>query len=62
MLEEGFPFECPYCGETIEITIDHTGGAKQKFVTDCEVCCQPIDVSLKTEDGEVTSFQASRND
>lgn len=37
--------ECPYCGETVELVIDVSGGA-QKYVEDCEVCCRPMNVSI----------------
>ena len=33
--------ECPYCGESVEITLDPGRGAEQDYVEDCEVCCQP---------------------
>lgn len=32
---------CPYCGETVQITIDPDGGEEQEYVQDCEVCCRP---------------------
>ncbi len=37
---------CPYCGEQVEITLDAGGGARQDYVEDCEVCCQPWRVSV----------------
>ena len=36
---------CPYCGESIELTIDASHGA-QRYVEDCAVCCQPWRVSV----------------
>ena len=38
--------DCPYCGESLELSIDETGGATQKYVEDCAVCCQPMDVRV----------------
>ena len=38
---------CPYCGESIEIALDAGGGARQQYVEDCEVCCQPWQVSVQ---------------
>ena len=32
---------CPYCGETVEISLDPGSGAIQDYVEDCQVCCQP---------------------
>jgi len=42
---------CPYCGESVEITVDESGGAHQSYVEDCPVCCQPwqVDVSRDFE-------------
>lgn len=30
---------CPYCGETVEITIE--GDVDGEMIHDCEVCCHP---------------------
>lgn len=32
---------CPYCGETIEVLIDHQEAGGQ-YIEDCQVCCRPI--------------------
>ena len=43
---------CPYCSESVEITLDPGGGSAQEYVEDCEVCCQPWSVSVQyREDG-----------
>ncbi|SCY24622.1 Cysteine-rich CPXCG [Nonlabens sp. Hel1_33_55] len=31
----------------------------QTYVEDCEVCCNPIEVSVSFDDGELMSFEAS---
>ena len=31
---------------------------EQTYVEDCEVCCQPIEVSYAIEEGELTGFEA----
>src|SRR5215475_12800016 len=46
--------QCPFCGQTVELNIDTTV-AKQRFVTDCEVCCRPFEVVVECEPGEVLS-------
>jgi transposase-like protein len=44
---------CPYCGEEAELAIDADGGARQRFVYDCPVCCQPWQVDLtRDRDGD----------
>ena len=32
---------CPYCGEGIEVLIDHQEAGHQ-YIEDCQVCCKPI--------------------
>ncbi len=56
MLEEHF-FPCPYCWEQISVLLDLTAGG-QKYVEDCEVCCQPITISYEAADGELGHFAA----
>ncbi|MEH6549501.1 MAG: CPXCG motif-containing cysteine-rich protein [Pseudomonadales bacterium] len=44
---------CPYCDENISLVIDSSAG-DQVYIEDCEVCCQPMLVSLiVTDDIEV---------
>lgn len=50
--ETGATVYCPYCNETVEITLDPGGGSAQQYVEDCEVCCQPWTVNVQyREDG-----------
>ncbi|MCW8949914.1 MAG: CPXCG motif-containing cysteine-rich protein [Sedimenticola sp.] len=37
--------DCPYCGETISLLLD-CSVADQEYTEDCQVCCQPIIVTL----------------
>lgn len=60
MIEEEYLFACPYCFAEISITVDYSGGRRQVFTTDCEVCCQPIAVHLEVGGGGVTSFSAEK--
>ena len=32
---------CPYCGESIEVLLDHQEAGHQ-YIEDCQVCCKPI--------------------
>ena len=32
----------------------------QSYVEDCEVCCNPIEISYGVEDGEIVSFDAKK--
>ena len=50
-------FICPYCGEQISIVVDPSVRG-QTYVEDCEVCCNPIEVSYTVEDETIASFNA----
>ncbi|MGC8121680.1 CPXCG motif-containing cysteine-rich protein [Marinobacter sp. VGCF2001] len=49
--------QCPYCWETLEISVDPSV-SEQEYVEDCQVCCQPIVLTLQLEDGQVSSVEA----
>ena len=50
--------ECPYCGESVELTLDPGSGPEQDYVEDCEVCCKPIEVLYTIEEDTVVEFEA----
>jgi transcription elongation factor Elf1 len=51
-------FSCPYCGEQISMLLDLSVD-RQRYVEDCEVCCNPIEISYAMEAEELSSFSAS---
>ncbi len=57
MSEIELDFACPYCLATISMLLDPSV-AGQTYVEDCEVCCNPIEVTYRVEDGEVVAFEA----
>lgn len=52
-------FGCPYCGEQISMVLDSSAG-RQTYVEDCEVCCQPIEISYTIEGEALTGFRAEK--
>ncbi|MFD1016213.1 CPXCG motif-containing cysteine-rich protein [Winogradskyella rapida] len=50
-------FQCPYCWETISMLID-VFQTTQRYIEDCEICCNPIQISVQTENQNILSFQA----
>ena len=50
-------FQCPYCWEQISMLID-VSQSNQSYIEDCEICCNPIQVSVTAENQEIVSFQA----
>ncbi|WP_455921869.1 CPXCG motif-containing cysteine-rich protein [Pseudomonas putida] len=51
LLQESEDIECPYCGETIPVLLDLSGG-DQEYVEDCSVCCKPIRFILQVDGNE----------
>jgi hypothetical protein len=49
---------CPFCGQSFELLID-TQLRSQRFITDCEVCCRPFEVTVECEDGEILSLDVA---
>jgi hypothetical protein len=45
--------ECPYCGSAQELILDP--GSVGKMVQDCEICCEPWDMTVsRSRSGAVT--------
>lgn len=50
--------QCPYCGETVEVSVDEVGAGTESYVEDCPVCCRPWSVQVsRGEDGVFVSLQ-----
>lgn len=45
-------YQCAGCGKWNEITVDPSGGGRQQYVEDCQVCCKPNLLRLEWADGE----------
>jgi Cysteine-rich CPXCG len=53
---------CPYCWERYETQVDLTGGSFT-YVEDCQVCCQPIELTCEVGTaGELLSVKPERMD
>ena len=50
-------FTCPYCWQQISIVLDMSVRS-QIYVEDCEVCCNPIEISYTVEDDDLAQFEA----
>lgn len=54
-------FECPYCWEEISMLLD--GSLNQtEYIEDCEVCCNPINISFQQQEESIVSFSAQTMD
>ncbi|MGD8276190.1 MAG: CPXCG motif-containing cysteine-rich protein [Thiohalocapsa sp.] len=45
---------CPWCGESIELTVDCSYGGYEA-VEDCPVCCAPMIVTVEIAAGSIES-------
>ena len=53
--------DCPYCGEPITLLIDSSEG-DQRYIEDCAVCCQPIEVRLRVGMSGEVELSVARDD
>jgi len=51
-------FQCPHCFEEISMLVDPSV-RRQEYIEDCEVCCNPIQIQVELEDGEIMYFEAN---
>lgn len=59
-LESDLDYNCPYCMTAQSVRVDHTGGSRQQFVTDCENCCSPIAIEIDIEPDGYVNLIAKR--
>jgi uncharacterized protein YbaR (Trm112 family) len=52
---------CPYCWEPIEIELD-LSVEEQRYVEDCSVCCRPIVIAYRADDGVLTGLETAAED
>ena len=51
-------FMCPRCGEEISFLLEPRN-EEQLYVEDCEVCCNPIEVTYRFQDDHLQTFTAN---
>lgn len=49
ILTQSTDVACPYCGEVFELVIDPSVPS-QTYIEDCYVCCQPINLTVDTDE------------
>ncbi len=45
-LTQSSSFECPYCMVINELEIDEQNDIDQNQIVDCQICCQPIEITV----------------
>ena len=53
-------FKCPYCLEKISMLLDVSVSGVQSYIEDCEVCCNPIQISYTCEKAKVKNFNSEK--
>ncbi|AUC15129.1 CPXCG motif-containing cysteine-rich protein [Tenacibaculum sp. SZ-18] len=48
-------FQCPYCWEEISMLLDKS--ISETYIEDCEICCNPIEITTIFEQNELVGFQ-----
>ncbi|MDX1459022.1 MAG: CPXCG motif-containing cysteine-rich protein [Marinobacter sp.] len=51
--------QCPYCWEMLDISIDPSV-RNQTYVEDCQVCCQPILISVAYDENGSLNVSADQ--
>ena len=54
-MEVSASIQCPFCGQRFDLVVD-TSASHQRFTTDCEVCCRPMEIVAECEPGEILSL------
>ncbi|MBZ5538211.1 MAG: CPXCG motif-containing cysteine-rich protein [Acidobacteriia bacterium] len=52
---------CPYCGQAQVLFVD-ISVRLQQYIEDCQVCCQPMEMSVTVEGEDEISIEARRSD
>ncbi|GMQ34890.1 CPXCG motif-containing cysteine-rich protein [Algoriphagus taiwanensis] len=51
-------FQCPHCFQEISMLLDPSV-SRQEYIEDSEVCCNPIELQVEFEEGELVFFEAN---
>ena len=57
-LNEEYNFDCPYCGSANSIVADQLG--ESRILQDCEICCRPITLMVRTKGGKILEIDVQR--
>ncbi|TCI85686.1 CPXCG motif-containing cysteine-rich protein [Tenacibaculum sp. M341] len=49
-------FQCPYCWEQISMLLDRS--ISETYIEDCEICCNPIEITTYFENEELINFES----
>jgi len=52
-------FQCPFCWEQISMLFD-TSINSQKYIEDCEVCCNPLEINCSFENDTLINLEVEK--
>tara|TARA_B100000941_G_C28134345_1_gene364524 strand:- start:195 stop:374 length:180 start_codon:yes stop_codon:yes gene_type:complete len=55
------PFQCPYCWGDVSMLLDPSLD-NTEYIEDCEICCNPINLTYGFKDQNLIHFQAQKNE
>lgn len=58
-MQHEYLFMCPYCWQPISMLLDLSVN-EQSYIEDCEICCQPIQITYRADEEEILYFDAIR--
>ncbi len=50
---------CPYCGAPTDV---HVESPADSYIEDCTVCCQPIELTVRSDSDGAPQVEARRGD
>ena len=59
---DGVETSCPYCGEPTWVPVDRGAETRQVFVSDCEVCCRPLQVEATVDHEGIITLRVRTED
>lgn len=54
-------FDCPACGAPISVLLD-LSVTDQSYIEDCEVCCRPLEITVRIGTDAAAHFEARQAD
>jgi hypothetical protein len=59
-MQEEAQITCPFCWETLTILVD-LSIPEQDYIEDCQVCCQPIRIRYRSDNGELSGLEVTQD-
>jgi hypothetical protein len=53
-------FKCPYCLQRISMILEPSEEGPQVYIEDCEVCCNPIELTYETNGEKIVNFRFAK--